>query len=180
VGVRLLRQARPQRAGHRPRAPGAEGLEHRFVLLRVGDDEDVGEVLRRRPDHGRAADVDLFQGGLHLRREGRPPLGRLPGQGAGGQGRRGDRLDEGVEIGDDEVDWQEAVLGELGHVGRVVAPGEDPGVDAGVEGLHPPVQDLRKSCQLGNATDREPRLLQRGLRPAGRVEVPSQVDQLPG
>ena len=56
VGERVARQRVARRVAER--AVCAKIVEDPFVLRRVGDDADTSVVLGRRPDHGRAADVD--------------------------------------------------------------------------------------------------------------------------
>ena len=67
AGEGLLGQAPAQGRGHR--APvGVEVGEHRPVIARIDHDRHVGVVLRGRPDHGRAADVDLLHAVARTRR----------------------------------------------------------------------------------------------------------------
>jgi hypothetical protein len=71
--------ARPQR------------VEHRAVVVRVHHDQHVGEVLGRRPHHGRAADVDVLRASRSPRpstpspRRGRVDGHQVDGLEAGGQ-----------------------------------------------------------------------------------------------
>ena len=74
-------------------AAGADGVQHRAVGRGVDDDRDARVVLRRRPDHGGPADVDLLD-----------DLGR---RGAGQH-----RLPERVEVGDEQVERLDAELAE--------------------------------------------------------------------
>src|SRR5699024_9112993 len=91
------------------------------VTGRVHHDGHAVVVLRRRADHGRAADVDLFDALL------------LPGAGGHGVG-------EGVQVGHHEVDRGDLEFLELAPVGFQTAVGEDAGVDARVQGLDPAVE----------------------------------------
>ncbi len=104
-------------------------------------------VLRRRPQQRHAADVD------HLDR----PLERAV--------RIGHRLLERIEIHDHHVDRLDALLGELPHVLRVVAVGQNRGVNLRVKRLDAAVE------QLGRAGDR---LDQRNGN-AGVAEGPSRA-----
>ena len=100
-------------------------VEHRPVAISTDHDTDRLEVLRGRPDHRRAADVDLLD---HV---------------VGGRSAR-DRLPEGVEVHDDEVEGIDGVLAELRHVVLVAAIGEQSRMDLRVERLHAPTQHLRR------------------------------------
>jgi hypothetical protein len=62
-------------------------------------------------------------------------------------------------------------------VGRVVPAGEDAAVNGGVQRLDPAVQDLGERGQFGDAAHRDLSLFQRRLRLAGRVEVPTLLNQ---
>ena len=97
------------------------------VVGRVADHGDGGEVLRCRAKHGGTANVDVFEG-----------------VGEGGFG-VGDGLLEGVEVGDDNVYRVDVVAGQFFQVGRIVAPGEEAAVDAGMQGLDAAFQNLREA-----------------------------------
>ena len=119
--------------GEREAAVG-DGVGDGAVLGGVGDDGDRRVVLRGGADHGGAADVDLLDAGVEA--------------GAGG-----DRVGEGVEVDDDEVDGRDLELGELGHVLVLAAVGEDAGVDAGVEGLDAALEALGEAGDVLDAGD---------------------------
>ena len=50
-----------------------------------------------------------------------------------------------IEVDHDQIDGLDPGLLELGAVFRLVPPGQDAAMDAGMEGLDPAVQDLRES-----------------------------------
>ena len=104
----------------------------------VDDDRHRVEVLGRRTDHARAADVDV--------------LDRL----GLGHARLRHRLLERVEVAHHEVDLRQLVLGERRHVLRLVPLRQQPGVDGRVERLHPAVEDLGEAGQLGHVLHRQP------------------------
>jgi hypothetical protein len=106
-------------------------------------------ILRGRADHRRAADVDL--------------LDRLRQAHAG----TGNRLLEGIERDDHQVDRGDAVALERGEVLRDVAARENAGVDHGMERLHPAVEHLGEPGHLGDV-------------PHGQSRVPEQPGRASG
>jgi hypothetical protein len=72
-------------------------------------------VLRCSAHHGRSANVDEFNGGVHVK---------------------------GVEITDDQVDGRDAVRLEVGEVARLAAIRQDAPVNLGVESLDTAVKHL--------------------------------------
>ena len=98
--------------------------EDRAVALGLAHGRDVREVLGRRAQHRRAADVDHLDRVLLLDAAPR------------------DDLREGVEVDADEVERADAVLVERGEVVRVVSAGQDRGVDPRVQGLHAAAEEL--------------------------------------
>ena len=106
---------------------GADLPEHGVVVGRVDDDGDAVVVLRRRPDHRRAADVDQVDAGI------------------GG---------ERVEVDDHEVDRFDPVLGEIGAMRRIRRVGEDAAVHLRVKGHDAVTEDCREPGELGDVGDR--------------------------
>ena len=109
-----------------------ELVEHRAVLVLVGDSSDVREVLRGGAQHRRPADID------HL-----DDLGL--GHAAPVRKRR-----ERIEVDADHVERLDPLLGDRRDVLRQLAPREDPGVDTRVERLDAAAQHLRR---LGDVFD---------------------------
>ena len=107
----------------------------------------MGEVLRRRAEHRRPADVDQLDA-------------RLAG--------------ERVEVDDDEVERLDVVLLESRHVLLAVAPREDPGVDARMERLHAPAEHLRHLDRRGVEPELAQVGLRRA---AGRDELDAEVGE---
>ena len=86
-------------------------------------------IFCRRAQEGDAPDVDRLDGF------------RMAGAGS-------DRLDEGVEVDDDEVDELHVALSELLQMARIVAAREDAGVHVGVERFDSAVEELVEAGQL--------------------------------
>ena len=59
--------------------------------------------------------------------------------------RLGDRLLERIQVHHHQLERHDALLGDGGHVGRVVAAAEDAAVDFGVQRLDPAVHHLGKA-----------------------------------
>src|SRR4051812_18338167 len=106
-------------------------------------------VLRCRANHRRSTDVDLLDA-LVRRRAAR------------------DRLDERIEVDDDEVERLHAEVRELLLVVGLAQVGEDACVHLGVQRLHPAVEALREPGQLLHRSDRNAGVLEpRGGRARG-------------
>jgi hypothetical protein len=109
--------------------------EDHGIVRRIDHHRDRVVVLRRRPEHAGAPDVDLLDrllAGDALLRHG---------------------LFEGVEIHDDGED---AVLRGLFAVFREVAAVEEPPVDLRVQGLDPAIEHLGKSGEIRDLRDGNP------------------------
>src|SRR5919109_170432 len=123
------------------------------VLVRPGHGRYVGEVLRRPPEHRRAADVDHLHGfvlaNAVLRRH----------------------LREGVEVHTHEVEGLDLLLIERGEIVGAVAAGEDRRVDARVEGLDAAAEELGHLGELVDARRPEPELLEIRRGAAARDEL---------
>jgi hypothetical protein len=117
--------------------------EHLRVIGGVDHDQHVLKVLGCRSDHARPPYIDF----LDQRIEGDVRPGR--------------RLDERVQIGDDEIDGGDAVLAEGRHVVGPPATSKDAAVNGGVERLHTAVHDLRKTGDLGDGGHFDPGGLER-------------------
>ena len=144
---RLGREPPPRLLGH---AAAAQLLEHARVLVRPADGRDVRVVLRRRAQHRRSADVDHLDLPLALER---------------------------VEVHADDVERLDLVLVERGQVVARVAPREDARVDARVEGLHAPAEQLGHLRQLLDVRDLEAELLEVRRRAAARDQLEPEPGQ---
>ncbi len=106
-----------------------DSREHVTVGSRVDDDRNGRVVLRRGAHHRRATDVDLLDALVGART-------------------RGDRLRERVEVHDDELERLDAQIGDLVEVVLLAGVGEDAGVHARVQGLHPALEALGEAGQF--------------------------------
>jgi hypothetical protein len=149
-------------AAFRRNAAGAEHLEHRVVVLGVDHGEDELEVLRRRPEHRGPAHVDVFDGVLEA------DVGI------------GDGRLERVQIHRHQVEPVDLQLRHGPRVGREIPAGQQAGMDSGVKGLHPAVENLRESGHLVHRRHRQPGFLEAGRRAAGGHQLPPQLHQAPG
>jgi hypothetical protein len=91
----------------------------------------------------------------------------------------GDAL-ERVQVHADEVERLDALLAERLDVVRTVAPGEDAGVNAGMQRLDPAAEQLRHLGQLLHARNVQAHLLERRGGAAARDEIPAQVGESSG
>jgi hypothetical protein len=119
-------------------------------------------VLRRGADHRRPADVDVLDRGLLV------------------DVIAGDGLLEGVEVDRDQVDRLDPLGGQRVHMGGVVAPRQERRVEARVQRLHPPVEDLLLAGELGDVGDLEPGVAERRGGAAGREDLHPERRQRPG
>ena len=140
-------------------ALGLQLSEHLLVALRSRDRRNVREVLRRRAQHRRAADVD------HLDRVLLPDAALR------------DHLLERVEVHADEVERLDLVLVERGAVVRPVAPRKDRRVDPRVQGLDPAAQQLRHLRHVLDRGRADPHLLEEGCRAPARDQLDVEAGQ---
>lgn len=110
-------------------------LKELVVVIGVGDDRHVLEVLGSGTEHGRAADVDVF----YRFRESHVRLfdGGL----------------EGIKIDDDKVDVLKGVFLHGLLMGGIVAHGKKTGVDLRMERLDAAVQHLRETGEFVDGLD---------------------------
>jgi hypothetical protein len=83
----------------------------------------------------------------------------------------GDGLDERIQVHDDELEGQDAELGELVLVVLEAQVGEQARVDARVQRLHAPAERLREAGDLGDVLDGESGLAQKRRRSTRRDEL---------
>jgi hypothetical protein len=136
-----------------------ELLQHRVVTGGVDHDRREGEVLGRRADHRRPADVDVLD---HL---------VLGDAAAGGGGL------ERVEVHAHEVDELHVVLVGGDHVARVVAQRQQAGVEPRVQRLHAPAHDLGEAGELLDPADVETGVAQGRRGPAGGDQLDAELAQ---
>ena len=114
---------------------GAFGLDfgqHGTVIGGINNHGHRLMILRRRTDHRRTADVDVFNGVLK----------RAVGL--------GDRLFERIKIHADDVDRVNGMSLKRSHVFRDGTTGENAGMNLGIERLNATVQHLRETRIVGD------------------------------
>ncbi len=141
---------------------GVHLVEDHGVVSRVDHHGHRLVVLGRAAQHGRPADIDIFDGIL---------------EGAVGVG---DRRLEGVEVDHHHVDRRDAVLRHLGDMGRIVAQAEQAAVDLRVQGLDPAVEHFRIAGVLGDIFHLEPGLAHHAGGAAGGEDFDAEVAQVLG
>src|SRR4029079_14195827 len=87
---------------------------------------------------------------------------------------------ERVEVHADEVDELDVVLRGLAQVLGVVAPGEETGVELGMERLDAAVHDLREAGEVLDAPDLEPGAHELPRGPAGGDHLDPELGQPAG
>src|SRR5213594_1679168 len=110
-------------------------------------------ILRRGPDHRRAADVDV--------------LDRFLSRDVGA--RHG--LLERIERRDDEVDWGNSMLLERGEMLGHIPAGEEPSVDSRMERLDPTVEHFREPGDVRHLSHRYPGLAEELRGAPGRENL---------
>ena len=148
----LRRQAARQQLGGHP-----------IVIAGVDHHRHRGEILGRRPQHRRPADVDVFQ--------------RLIQRNTGAA----DGVGKGIEVDRHQIDGGDAVSRQFRHLfGRIPAR-QQPAVNRRMQRLDPPVQDFRRAGNGGHRRHRQPALAGQGaMRAAGADELKPGLRQLPG
>ncbi len=111
---------------------GLQFFDESGIIGDAGDDGDVFKVFGGGADHGRAADVDVFN------------------EVAEGDAGLSSGLLEGVEIDDHHVDGLDAVRGDGGFVLGIAANVEQAAVDLGMQGLDAAIEHLGKAGQFAD------------------------------
>ena len=168
LGKRLAGQAAAQL--ERRAAVGRNLIENLGILGRVGGDRGEGVVLGRRSDQRRPANVDLLDGLF--------PRNALPRHGGL----------ERIEVHHDQLEREDAVLGQRLHVVGIVVAAEDSAVDLRMEGFEPAIHHLGEAGVLGDVADGDALALQvfsgsagaenlhaGGDKPAGEIGKPQLV-----
>lgn len=113
-----------------------DASEDLAVLGRIDNDGDIFVVLCRRTDHGRTADIDVFDGFCQ----------RHVGLGNG--------FTERIQIDRHQIDPGDAVFLHGFHMFRIVADGKDAAVDLRMQGLDAAVHHFRKARHIRDGNDR--------------------------
>ena len=106
--------------------------QHHAVVGWIADHDHVLVILGRRAQHGRAADVDVFDGVVE-----RAVF-------------LGNSCLERVQIDHHHVDGRNVVLGQLGHVLGEIAAGQDATVHFRVQGLDAAIEHFREAGVVGH------------------------------
>ena len=131
------------------------------VVVRFDDDRDRLVVLGGTADHGRSANVDVFDAIVARRAVS-------------------DRRHKRIEIDDEEIDRRDAVCAGGLVVLGVAANGEQPAVNARMQGLDAPVHHFRKARQLGDVGDGETGSFQCGRGAARRDQCHAMTGECAG
>ena len=148
AGARLERQ---------PPVTLAQLGEHSLVVGGIDHDGGKGAVLGGRPDHRRAADVDVLDDLRLVRVFAR------------------DGLLERVQVHAHEIHLLDALLGRLAQVRVLVAARQQTRVQPRDERLHPPVHDLGEAREVLDRPDSDPRAGQLVRGAAGRDDLHAQL-----
>ena len=111
---------------------GVQLGQHRRVIGRIANDDHVLVVLGRRTQHGRTADVDVFDRVFQL--------ALVFGHG----------LLERIQVHHDQIDGRDAVLFQGLHVFRKIAPRQDPAMHLRMQRLDAAVQHFREAGVIGD------------------------------
>ena len=90
-----------------------------------------------------------------------------------------DRGLERVQIDHEEVDRANAMRAHRRHVRVIVADGEQPAMDLGVQRLDPAVHHFGKAGEIGDVEHGQAGVRQRSARSAGRDQLDSVLRQRP-
>ena len=131
-------------------------------MLRLGDGRDARRVPGGSSQQRRPAHVDQLD---RLVDPEVPPA---------------DLRGEWLHVDDDEVDRPDALLSQLVELTLDVAPGEDPCIDRGVEGLHLPADERRDLGQVGDRRHLDALAGEVLARPVGGVDLDTELTQLAG
>src|SRR5207244_5576275 len=140
----------------------AQALYGLFVIRRLDEDENVREVFGGGAQHGWTADIDVLERGFEWHFGFR------------------DSLAKGVKVYGDEVDRREALTGQLIEVLGLVAAGEQPRVNSGMERLDAPVEDLGEAGEVGDGAGGYAGLGEVLKGTAGRDDLEAESDKPAG
>ena len=137
----------------------AEFGEHAPVIGRIADYGNILPVLRSAAHHRRAAYIYILDSFLE------------------GDALLCDGLTERIEVHANQVYGLDSVLFKGGHMPGDIAAGEDTAVHLGMQGLHTPVQNLRKSSNFADTDGLHTLALEEFLCAAGGNDLPPQIYQ---
>ena len=107
-------------------------MENLFIISRIRYHQDVPKILCCSTNHGGAADIDIF----HLLFLTRPFLLKY--------------LLKGIEVIDYKLNGVDAQFFHGFLMQCTLSSIQDSGMYTGMQSLHPPIQNFRKTGQFGN------------------------------
>ena len=110
-------------------------FRNRWIVGWRSDHSNVVKILGSGADHGRSADVDVFDQLLECH------AGLRSG------------FFEGVEIHHDHIYRLDAMLGNGCDVRGILAPMQDAAVNFGMQRLHPAIEHFGEAGEIGNIFD---------------------------
>ncbi len=117
------------------------------IIVRLGHNRDIAVVFGRRPDHRRAANVDIFDNII------------APGP-------AGHRGGKGIEVHHHQIDGGDAMPRQRRRVRRIAAHRQNAAMHCGVQRFHPAIQHFGKAGHIGNIAHHMARRTQRRRRAA--------------
>ena len=103
--------------------------QQRAIVGWVHHNRNIGMVFRRRPDHCRATDINVFDHGVVI-------------------GPFGQHILERIQVDHQQVDLVDVVVFHRGQMCGVVAHRQQPAMHARVQGFHPAIHHFRKSGHI--------------------------------
>ena len=151
-------------AGLEGRVPlvGLHFIQNAGIIHGIGNHRDGSVILGGGAEHGRTADVDLFNG--FLQRHVRP----------------GDGFFKRIQIHADQVDGLDAVFLRLADVLLIVAAVQQAAVHHRVQGLETAFKQFRFPGVIGNFNHRKPQALEESGGAAGGNQLYSKLVQALG
>ncbi len=132
------------------------------IVRRIGHHGDAFKIFRRRADHRRSADVNIFDQLLRSKV-------RLRGSGF-----------EGIEIDHNEIDGRDFVFGCLLAITRIPAPEQNSAMHFRVQSFDSPAEHFGPSSQFGNIAHGNPSLTQQARSAPRRNNLDAERGELPG
>ncbi len=158
---RFLRQPPLRFPGQRP-ARVAHLLGNRAVIGGRSDDRDILKILRRRTDHRRPTNIDVFNQLFKVR------------------ARLGRSFLKGVQVNHHHVDGRDAMLGNRRQVPAIFPAMQYAPVHLRMQRLDAPVQHFRESGQLGDVLYGDAGIPQQLCRASGRNQFHAKGNKFAG
>ena len=97
------------------------------IIVRIGDHSNKRMVFCRRADHGWPANIDILNRCFKIRTSS-------------------DGLGKRVQIGNNHINRANGVFIQRGHMGLLIASGQNAAMNMRMQGFDPPVHNFRKPC----------------------------------